>query len=239
MLSPSLWRRVLMMRHNSLNRSGGVHTQVFRWPTERSREWTCKFLSSAPANRSILAVVAIGSAVRPSVLSSDLDVIVISAEAAPLRISPPMEVDLRVYSAALVDGQIASGHDLLGWAIKFGRALFQRDHYWDRMTDSWQDRLPLPSAALARERAANAHQRLVKVMEFGDADAAYEQAVSYLTHLARAELLDRGIYPASRPELVSQLRASGGSQTAEQLDRFLRNEWTEKTRIDQVLKLSA
>ena len=225
--------------HNSRNLSGGALAQILRWPTERSREWICKFLTSAPANESILAVVAIGSAVRPNVSSDDLDLIVIAAEATPLQISPPIEVDLRLYSAAIVDAQIASGHDLLGWAVKFGRVLFQRDHYWDRMVGSWQDRLPLPSAALARERAAGAHERLVKVLEFGDADAAHEQAVLYLTHLARAELLDRGIYPASRPELASQLRVSSRCQFAEQLDRFLQDDRTEKARIDQLLQLSA
>ncbi|MGD0773121.1 MAG: hypothetical protein ABSC05_09900 [Candidatus Solibacter sp.] len=150
-----------------------------------------------------------------------------------------MEIDLRTYFAATIDAQIASGHDLLGWAIRFGKCLFQRDHCWDRIIDAWKDRLPLPSAALARERAASAHERLAKVLESGDTDAVHDQAVSYLTHLARAELLERGVYPASRPELASQLRACDGSQVAEQLDRLLQNDRIDKARIDQVLKLTA
>jgi hypothetical protein len=150
-----------------------------------------------------------------------------------------MEIDLRVYPAATIDAQIANGQDLLGWAVRFGKALFQRDHYWDRIIAAWNDRLPLPSSALARERAANAHQRLAKILASGDADAVHEQAVSYLTHLARAELLDRGVYPASRPELASQLRAANRSQIAEQLDRLLQNDQISSARIDQVLKLTA
>lgn len=227
------------MRHDSRNLSGNAPPQILRWPTERSREWICRFLSSAPANESILAVVAIGSAVRPNVSSVDLDLIVISAEDAPLHVSPPIEVDLRTYSEAILDAQVARGHDLLGWAIKFGRVLFQRVHYWDKVVESWQDRLPLPSAALTRERAAGAQARLAKVLQSGDADAAHEQALSYLTHLARAELLDRGVYPASRPELPSQLRASGNGQIAEQLDRFMKGDRTEEAQIEQVLRLSA
>jgi hypothetical protein len=164
---------------------------------------------------------------------------VISAEDARLDVSPPIEVDLRTYSAAILDAQVARGHDLLGWAIKFGRVLFQRVHYWDKVVESWQDCLPLPSAALARERAAGAQARLGKVLQSGDADAAHEQALSYLTHLARAELLDRGVYPASRPELPSQLRASGNGQIAEQLDRFMKGDRTEEAQIEQVLRLSA
>ncbi|MGO9254706.1 MAG: hypothetical protein ACLQU1_00150 [Bryobacteraceae bacterium] len=150
-----------------------------------------------------------------------------------------MEVDLRVYSAATIDSQIASGHDLLGGAIKFGKALFQRDHSWDRIIDAWKGRLPLPSAALAREKALTAYERLAKVLESGDTDAIHEQAVSYLTHLARAELLDRGVYPASRPELASQLRATNGNQIAEQLDCLLQNDRIDEERIDQLLKLTA
>jgi hypothetical protein len=150
-----------------------------------------------------------------------------------------MEIDLRVYSVGTIDAKIAAGHDLLGWAIKFGKALFQRDHCWDRIVDAWKDRLPLPSAALARERAVTAHGRLTEVLESGDTDAVHEQAVSYLTHLARAELLDRGVYPASRPELPSQLCASNSSQIAEQLERLLHNDRIDKARIDQLLKLTA
>ena len=219
--------------------TGDSPPQILRWPTERARRWTCEFLGSAPANDSILAVIAIGSAVRLNVVSADLDLVVISAEAAHLQISPPMEIDLRVYSAATVDDQIGGGQDLLGWAIRFGKPLFQRDHYWDRIIDAWKNKLPLPSAAAAHERAASAHERLAKVLESGDADAVHEQAVSYLTHLARAELLDRGVYPASRPELASQLRANNGSEIAEQLDRLLQNDWLDNERIAQVLKLTA
>jgi hypothetical protein len=103
------------MGRNRRNRCGDSPAQVLRWPTERARKWTCEFLNSAPANDSFLAVIAIGSAVRPNVVSADLDLIVISAEATPLHISPPMEIDLRTYSAAAIDDQIASGHDLLVW----------------------------------------------------------------------------------------------------------------------------
>ncbi len=112
------------------NRPGHSPPQILHWPTERARRWTCEFLNSAPGIDTILAVIAIGSAVRPNVMSADLDLIVISAGVKPIHISHPMEIDLRVYSAATVDDQLASGHDLLGWrAIKFGKPLFQRDHF--------------------------------------------------------------------------------------------------------------
>jgi hypothetical protein len=184
-------------------------------------------------------VIAIGSAVRANIPSADLDLIIIYDKPAIFGMKPPLEVDLRAYSVGNIDAQIGSGHDLLGWAVKFGKVLFERDHYWDRVVDSWRYRLPLPSAALAHERAVSAHRRLVKVLELGDDDASKEQAISYLTHLARGELLDRGVYPASRPELASQLRAIGSPLIADWLDSFLHNDSPQIPSMDQLLKLSA
>jgi hypothetical protein len=212
---------------------------VLRWPTDRAREWTRRLVDSAHTTPSILAIVAIGSAVRPNVDSADLDLIAIRDDTRAVDRTAPLEIDLRVYPMAEVTSQISSGHDMLGWAVKFGRVLFQRDHYWDQLVNAWQDRLPLPSPAVARERAARAHRRLAKVLESGDVDASLEQALSYLTHLARAELLNRSIYPASRPELPSQLRAIGSFQIAEWLDGLLQNKLPELTEIDRLLKVPA
>jgi hypothetical protein len=239
MLSPISLKGLVSIVRSRRSGSGDLPTQILRWPTERARKWTCEFLNSAPTNDSVAAVIGIGSAVRPNVVSADLDLIVIAAAGMTLHLSPSMEIDLRVYSLSTIDAQIARGHDLLGWAIKFGKTLFQRDHCWDKIIDAWKDKLPLPSATAARERAAAAHERLAKVLESGDTDAVHEQAISYLTQLARAELLERGVYPASRPELASQLRVGNGSQIAEQLDRLLQNDWIDDQRIDEVLKLTA
>jgi len=128
--------------------------EVLRWPTERSREWTCRLINSARADRSILAVVAIGSTVRPKIASADLDLIVIRADAATLGDAVPLEIDLRIYSSRDVDAQITNGHDLLGWAIKFGRVLFQRNHYWDQLVNAWK----IASRCLPRQLPAKGRQ---------------------------------------------------------------------------------
>ncbi len=212
--------------------------QVLRWPTARSRDWTNTFVESAECTANIIAVVAVGSAVRPRAPSADIDLVVICTGPDVLKVTPPLEVDLRGYSAAEIDTRLRSGHDLLCWAVMFGRVLYQREHFWDRVLSSWRHRLPLPSSKLARERAAAAYHHLTNVVELGDVDAAHEQAISYLTHLARAELLDTGIYPASRPELPEQLRAIGNFRLAESLDRLLRVQVTELSEIDELLKLA-
>ena len=127
---------------------------------------------------------------------------------------------------------------MLGWAVRFGRILFQRNRFWDKIVQSWHDRLPLPSSKLARDRAAAAYRHATSLLQLGDADAAHEQALSYLTHLARAELLDRGVYPASRPELAEQLRGVGSFRLAERLDRLSHGGSIELSEIDALLKVT-
>jgi hypothetical protein len=133
----------------------------------------------------------------------------------------PLEIDLRSYPVDQVHCQLAKGNDMLGWAIKFGRVLFQRDGYWDALLESWRDKLPLPNPAVAAQRAQKSLQRLTKVLELGDVNAAEELAVSYATHLVRAELLKRNVYPASRPELPVQLRKIGANEAADCFEHLI------------------
>lgn len=199
----------------------GHSDPIRRWPTPRSKNWTLNLLKEAHSNENVMAVIAVGSAVRPSVTSVDLDLIVICRKVSELTLKPPLEIDLRTYQAGQVDMQVAKGNDMLGWAIKFGRVLFQREGYWDSIVELWRDRLPLPEKNIADERAAEALRRLKKVLEMDDLYAAHEQALSYATHLARAELLKRKTYPASRPELPGQLRDIGSHQIADWLEQLI------------------
>ena len=184
-------------------------------------EWTENFLDSAWADLSIAAVIAIGSAVRPNAVTADLDLLVICREPLSLKGSRPMEVDLRVYRTDDVDRLIAEGHDVLGWAVRFGQVLFQRSGFWDTMLSRWKNDLPLPSPEIPRVRARETRRRFLNVLEIGDVDAALEQAISYLTHLSWAELLERGVFPASRRELPSQLRAIDSQRLADSLESLL------------------
>ena len=198
-----------------------AQSPIIRWPTEASMRWTESFLASAQDDLSISAVIAIGSAVRPNLVTADLDLLVICREPLDLNRSRPMEVDLRVYRINDVDRLIAEGHDILGWAIKFGQILFQRSGFWDMTLSRWKNELPLPSPETPRVRARETRRRFLNVLEIGDLDAALEQAISYLTHLAWAELLEAGIFPASRRELPSQLRAIDSQRLADSLQGLL------------------
>jgi hypothetical protein len=111
------------------------------------------FLEYARGDCNIPAIIAIGSAVRPALISIDLDLVVICREPARLKIKPPIEVDLHVYPATQVHSLISSGDDLLGWAVKFGRILFQQQGYWDSILETWGDRQPLPPVDMTVRRA--------------------------------------------------------------------------------------
>ena len=214
-----------------------THGRVLRWPTCRLRDWTAGFLQSAANDPNVIAVVAVGSAVRPQVASADLDLVVICQDPVILDRAHPLEIDLRAYASATVEAELKRGNDILGWAVMFGQLLYQDGCYWDRIIASWRDRLPLPSSKLARKRAATAYRYLVDLVELGDLDPALEQALSYLTHLARAELLERRIYPA-RPELPGQLRTAGNLRLAQWLQRLQQGEITRLSQINELTKLS-
>jgi hypothetical protein len=230
----SLWR-ILMTLSELQQENASSIDRVLRWPTKRSKDWTLSFVSTAWRDPNIIAIVAIGSAVRPNVSSTDLDLLTLYTGSKPLKETPPMEVDLRTYSLAGIEDKLRGGHDLLTWSVKFGRVLYQRDNFWDMLVDSWRFRLPLPSAKRARERAIVVYRHLTEILEVGDAQAAREQAISYLTHLVRADLLDKGIYPASRPELTIQMREVGGSDIAQSLEQLLVKESIEISELNNLM----
>ena len=182
---------------------------ILRWPTLRAKRWVQDFLNTVESNANILAVIAMGSAVRPDVTSLDLDLVVICKKSASLVCRPPMEVDVRKFDAADVRKEIQSGNDLLGWSVKFGVILFERSRFWTNILQECSNNLPFPSAEIARKRAEVTKQRVQELIRIGDMEAALEQKISYYTHLARAALIEHGVYPASRPELPTQLRATG------------------------------
>ena len=203
------------MSANSIDRS------VCRWPTTRARHWTVDFLRRAQDDANVVAVIAIGSAVREDVPSDDLDLLVLCREREMLCERAPIEVDLRAYDADDVDQEVANRRDLLTWAILFGRPLLDRFQTWEGIVRRWHTRVPLPDPDAARSRAAATLTRLEEMREMGDEEAAAELDVSYQTHCARALLSEAGVYPASRPELSGQLISLGAVEQARRLTAAL------------------
>lgn len=200
---------------------------IRRWPTAQAKAWVENYVKRSIKNPSILAVVAVGSAVREGVQSNDVDLLTIVKATSPnLQERPPLEVDLRTYVADNLEWQVRQGHDYLGWAVKFGVVLHEKNRFWSELVSSLRGQVPLPSARIARERAVRACEHARVLLEAGDNDAALEQVLSLLTHLARAELINSGVYPASRPELPKQLAVLDCSLLARLLSTALNREST-------------
>lgn len=194
---------------------------ILRWPTERSREWLTTFLRRAERDHNLLAVVAIGSAIRAEVESDDLDLLAVCRDRRALGERAPIEVDLRKVDAGAVDGAIRGGDPLLVWAVRFGRTLFERERVWAEVSGRWRDCLPLPDPAVADRRAEAAREIMEAVREIGDEDAYREHRLTWLTHRARAALIRAGKEPRSRPELPGQLRALGETALSASLGEAL------------------
>ncbi|HEX8671432.1 MAG TPA: hypothetical protein VF710_06065 [Longimicrobium sp.] len=192
------------------------------WPSPEAREWSRRMVHTACANPDVLAVVAIGSAVRAVEAADDVDFLIVRASEETPELGPlPLDVDVLAYPAALVDDKLAAGHDLLGWAVQFGVLVYERQRFWSCLTERWMNRVPLPSADHAAERAARARRLTEELRAVGDLDAAAEQNVWWLTQDARARLIRAGVYPASRPELAEQLRGIGAYPQADELEAAL------------------
>lgn len=189
---------------------------------EAAERWLEDFLARAPENTSLLAVVVTGSAVRPVARSYDLDLLVVYSGGRPaLRPPPPIDVDVRFVARDDFADAIAGGNEHLLWAIAHGSPLFDRDRVWAEIVETWGRTLPLPPAERSLFRARRASRYAAELREMGDDEAAAEQSLSALTHLAWARLLAQGVLPLSRPEIPEQLRRHGEVDLADELARAL------------------
>lgn len=204
-----------------LEESNRALGSVRSWPNTKARFWTMDAVALAGQDAAILAIVASGSAVRDVAQSDDLDLVLVYRKVRPNLPRPPIGVGLQQHEAAEAPKKPAKGHEFLSWAVRFGQPLFEREQWWSRLRADWNDRLSLPSAAEARKRARRAQRLHHEMQRLGDHDAATENYVSMLTHLARATLSDAGILPRSRPELADQLRRIGEVPLADRLTEAL------------------
>jgi hypothetical protein len=195
---------------------------VLRWPSSQAERWAIANLKRVAARTTTCAIVAIGSSVRSAHhLGSDVDFLVIADTDIVLDGSRPIDVDLRLFARSEVDQKIREGDDLLGWALRFGRTIFERQQYWTNLSESWAHRLPLPSSDVYVLRARRFERIAADMIAAGDFEAGLDQVIGMLTHKGRASLIRAGVYPASRPELPGQLREIGELRLADWLEQAL------------------
>ncbi len=194
---------------------------IKHWPSEQARDWAYQAIPSLCEADNICAVVLFGSVVRNVTSATDLDVLYIYEGSAPTPIAAPIDVDIRKFERKDVEQLLANGNDLISWCIKFGKRLCEHDQYWSELVHRWGNRVGLPSREVALERAKKSETLLRDVASRGDSDAALELYLSLLTHVARSVLVEHGSYPASRPELVGQLRQVGEDKLASYLNEAI------------------
>lgn len=206
----------MMIDRNVIKAS--IDDVVLRWPSVESRRWLEGFIEDSVQDSNVVSIVAIGSAVRRAVSSDDLDLIVVCRSRRAFLPSSPLEVDLRVFQESEVKLGLEKKNDLLFWALKYGRVLLDRNRFWTRLSKAWQERIPLPDPEVARDRGAKALRHHENLAFVGDEPAALEMWITHLSHLARARLSELDVYPASRPELVGQLKDLGEVELAADLE---------------------
>lgn len=186
-------------------------TQPVKSPTIRrwigdSKNWLSQFLDAAPSDKSIVAVIVMGSVVRErGHRRSDFDLLVLYRGKRP-AIKAPLEVDIRFAAVDHLEEQISEGHEVVCWALQFGSVLYDPEFFWNGLQNSWAGRVPLPSAVEAHARGEKSLARAVDMLQLGDESAADDLVLAALTQFARERLIKAGVFPASRPELPNQLR---------------------------------
>jgi len=127
---------------------------VRRW-VGNSRHWLSAFLATAPASPEVIAVIAMGFAVRESGhRRSDFDILLVYRGARP-TVQAPMEVDIRFAPVEQLNELAAQGNEIVCWALKFGASLYDPENRWEQLQNHWSGRIPLPS--LKQERARLRH----------------------------------------------------------------------------------
>ena len=195
--------------------------KIQHWPSAQAKQWARSEIPRLCAAQTTCAIVFFGSVVRGVNSPTDLDILYIYDQRAFDYQKPPIDVDLRKFESREVEPGLDAGNDLLGWCVRYGELACERGQYWSDIVAAWKGRLALPAASEALERAQKSERLLREMSSLGDDDAALELYLGMLTQLARAHLIQRGVYPASRPELPKQLRSVGETTIAKYLQDAL------------------
>jgi predicted nucleotidyltransferase len=160
-----------------------------------------------------ISVVLVGSVARGrSTEESDIDFLVVGEDHPKTTCDLP-RYHVQVSNEADFKRNLALGEDFEGWSVRFGLPLYDGGP-WARILRSdeatvwprWQAKIPHAARRLFMASA---------LLRMGDLDAATEETIYALCHVARALLLKAGVFPLSRPELAEQVKALGYSRLAQ------------------------
>ena len=168
-----------------------------------------------------VTVILVGSGARETMNArSDIDILVLHDESHRIRLKSPGDVHVQQDSRSNFLKRLEGGDDYPGWALRFGIPIRDPDGWWAKHV---QAELDSPHWPDWRAKVRYARKRMTLALELlgvGDIDAASEELMFAASHVARALLLQHGVFPLSRPELPSQLEAID-PDIARLLDRLI------------------
>ncbi len=161
-------------------------------------------------------VVLIGSWARgaQSADSSDIDLLVGVSAATQCPSVPRMHIIC--LSEEELAGRAREGDDFVLWCLRYGIPLSGR-----RRWNSLQNLLagaPWPFSHRKFDLASKQFRYALDLLRMGDPESAQDELKVGLGHLARGLLIDRRVFPLSRPEVPDQLRSVGFHGLASALD---------------------
>jgi hypothetical protein len=127
------------------------------------------------------------------------------------------ELDLHFLTAGGLHERIEQGDDFIQWSLRFGLVVFDRGALREASETIATER-PWPDVSRKRAHAEKSLALARRFVEAEDQDGAVEQVRTALSLSARAYLLSAGVFPLSRAELPSQLRASGQAAAGDALE---------------------
>jgi predicted nucleotidyltransferase/uncharacterized protein (UPF0332 family) len=180
------------------------------------------------------SIVLTGSAARGERggLWSDVDLLVLNVDVGE---APPI-VHLIQMTASEFATKLRSGDDVVQWAARFGRPLLGSET-WNYLVARWLPLAPWPDFRVKLGQARRRLQVSRDLLGVGDGTSAQKELVYAVSHLARAILLSRGIFPLSRPELPAQLSAVHESDVADALGRISSIVIDSSHELDEVVRL--
>jgi HEPN domain-containing protein len=171
------------------------------------------------ANKGVQAsVILIGSVARSTHTShSDLDLLVIGEKPALVRRRPD-KLHVQTMTVKQFSERLRAGDDFAAWCVRYGVPILA--------SQPWLDIVSSPDAGTWpdwHKKIRHAARRLMlaaTVLETGDVEAAAEESLYAVSHTARAILLKEGVFPLSRPEIISQLREANHENLARVLQKL-------------------
>ena len=165
------------------------------------------FMESIRGNEEDLSVVLVGSVARHTQSeNSDIDLLVISKR--PFEaLSIPSKVHLMHSTYDDFLKQLEIGEDFEAWSVRLGVVVHDNG--------LWSEILNRPESKIWpawQKKVVHGARRLFlasKLIETGDLDAATEEMLYAVGHIARGLLLKAEVFPLSRPELEDQVEALG------------------------------